>query len=143
MREFSAGGVVYKKVGKKILWLIRRPAPNPDFDGDLGWNLPRGLIDGEKIETAALREVAEEAGVETRIVAKLPTFKIFYTDKKSGEKKLKFITFFLMEWTADLPEGFGWETAEIKWVTIDEAEQLLTFDNEKQILREAAKLVAR
>ncbi len=142
VRKFSAGGVVFKRRGKNMLWLIRRPAPNPGFDGDLGWNLPRGLIDNdEPLETAAIREVAEETGVQAKIIGKLPTFKIFFTDKETGDKVLKFITIFLMEWEKDLPGGFGWETAEIKWAEFDAAEILLAFTNEKNILRQAIKLV--
>ncbi len=141
-RKFSAGGIVFKKVGKKTLWLLRRPAPNPGFDGNLGWNLPRGLVDdGESTEIAAVREVEEEAGVKAKIVAKLPTIKIFFTDKESRDKIMKFITFYLMEWVADSPAGFGWETAEVKWVNFKEASEMLAFKNEKEILKKAAEIV--
>lgn len=140
LRQFSAGGIIFRVNGQKIEWLIRRPAPNPGFTGHLGWNLPRGLIDeGEKMEEAALREVREEAGVGAKIIEKLPSLKIFYTNNQ-GEKIAKFITFFLMEWVTDLPGGFGWETAEIKWVSIEEAQQLLAHSNEKKLLIEAEKL---
>jgi 8-oxo-dGTP pyrophosphatase MutT (NUDIX family) len=133
-RQFSAGGVVHKDPN---LWLIRKPKENPGFKGNLGWSLPKGLIDeGESVETAALRETAEEGGVEAKIVRKLPTLKIFFTDEK-GEKVMKFITYFAMEWVKDLPEGFGWETAEVKWVTLPEAEQIMEFASEKQLVRYA------
>lgn len=136
-REFSAGGVVRKG----NLWLIRRPTPNPEYRGNLGWSFPKGWIDeGEKLEEAAVREVREEGGVEAKVIKKLSTFKIFFTDQ-DGEKIMKFITYFLMEYESNAPEGFGWETAEIRWVTFDETQELLAFKNEKELLKKAVEYV--
>lgn len=137
-REFSAGGIVYKKIQdsrikNQFLWLIRRPKPNKDYRGNLGWSFPKGWVDeGEKLEGTAVREVREEGGVEARVVKKLPTIKIFFKDK--GETVMKFITYFVMEWERDLPEGPGWETEEAKWVTKEEALEMLAFKNEKELL---------
>ena len=138
-REFSAWGIVYKKSqdtrNKKqiILWLVRRPRPNPEYRGNLGWSFPKGWIDeGEKSEEAALREVREEGGVEAKIIKKLPTIKTFFRDK--GELVLKFITYFVMEWEKDVPEGHDQETEEVKWVTKEEASDMLAFKNEKELL---------
>lgn len=140
-RLFSAGGIVFRKTSEnKVEWLIRRPAPNPGFTGHLGWNLPRGLLDkGEKSEQAAVREVREEAGIEARILSKLTPLKLFYTNDQQ-EKTMKTIVFFLMEWIGDIPEGFGWETAEIKWVSFDKGQEMLVHKNEKQLLIEAEKI---
>lgn len=136
-REFSAGGVVRKG----NLWLIRRPTPNPEYRGNLGWSFPKGWIDeGEKLEEAAVREVREEGGAEAKVIKKLSTFKIFFTDQ-DGEKIMKFITYFLMEYESNAPEGFGWETAEIRWVTFDETQELLAFKNEKELLKKAVEYV--
>jgi 8-oxo-dGTP pyrophosphatase MutT (NUDIX family) len=151
IRKFSAGGIVYKKVrsknekvgGNEVLWLIRRAAPNPGFDGNLGWTLPKGLVDeGEETTKAAVREVQEETGVSARIVSKLQPLKYVYTDKELG-KVFKVVTYFLMEWETDLPEGFGWETKEIKWVSLDEGLQLLAYPTEKGVLREVMKLLSK
>lgn len=144
-REFSAGGIVYKKEGgtNEVLWLIRRPKGNPEYRGNLGWTLPKGWIDeGETIEEAALRETAEEAGVKAKIIEKLPSLKVFYTNKE-GEKVLKFITYFVMEWLEDLKEGFGEETEETRWLSQEGAIELLVHKNEKDLLGKAAgKLIA-
>ena len=144
IRKFSAGGIVFKKEGEKILWLIRRPAPNPGFNGQLGWNFPRGLTDeNESTQKAALREVREETGIDAKIIKKLPVLKIFFVDSKTNEKTMKFITFYVMEWESDLSEGFGWETAETRWVTAEEADKLLTFKNEGDLLKKAAEIVKK
>ena len=129
-REFSAGGLVRKG----DLWLIRRPTPNPEYRGNLGWSWPKGWIDpGENLEQAAIREVREEGGVEAKVVKKLPALKVFF--KHDGELVMKFITYFVMEYVGDVPEGFGEETAEVKWVTREEALQLLVHKNERELLK--------
>ncbi len=138
---------MYKRIqdsGSKIqlLWLLRRPKPNKDYRGNLGWSFPKGWIDTknqesriknqETPEEAALREVREEGGVEAKIVRKLPTIKIFFKNK--GETVMKFITYFVMEWEKDIPEGHDWETEEVKWVTKGQALEMLAFKNEKELL---------
>ena len=131
-REFSAGGIVRKG----NLWLIRRPTPNPEYRGNLGWSWPKGWVDeGENLEEAAMREVREEGGVVAKIVKKLPALKVFFKDK--GELVMKFITYFVMEYESDVLGGFGEETAETKWVTEEEAIELLAHKNERGLLHKA------
>jgi len=128
-REFSAGGIVFKK--NKVL--VRRPKMNEGYRGNAGWSFPKGWIDEvEKLEEAAVREVREEGGVKAKIVRKLPAIKTFFRDK--GELVLKFITYFVMEWEKDVPEGHDQETEEVKWVTKEEASDMLAFKNEKELL---------
>jgi 8-oxo-dGTP pyrophosphatase MutT (NUDIX family) len=139
LREFSAGGIVYKKEGEDILWLIRRPKGGKGYRGNLGWSFPKGWLDkGETLEQAALREVAEEGGVKAKIIKKLSALKIFFTSS-DNQKVKKSITYFVMERLEDLKEGFGWETEEIRWVSKDEALELLTYKNEQKLLEQAAK----
>ena len=146
-QEFSAGGIVYKKLQNsktqraKYLWLIRRPSPNPQYRGNLGWSWPKGWVDAkEKLEEAAIREVREEGGVVAKVVSKLPTLKVFFTNP-DGEKVMKFITYFVMEYKSDAPEGFSWETEEVKWVTVEEARTFLVHKSEKELLTKASAVL--
>lgn len=71
-REFSAGGVVYKKEVTKTTFLIIKPS------GSNRWQLPKGIIDeGESSKDAAVREVREEGGVEVELLEKLGTSQYF------------------------------------------------------------------
>lgn len=141
VRQFSAGGLVFKKAEDRILWLIRKPAVNENYHGNTGWSFPKGWIDeGEKREEAAAREVREEGGVMATVMKKLVTIKVFFTSEKK-ERVMKFITYFLMKYEGDVPEGFGWETAEVKWVTREEAETLLAYKKDKDNLRIAQRMV--
>ena len=106
------------------------------------WCLPKGWLDdagpglpgpftlGQKkatsteVEQSALREVREESGIEAKIIERLGTEQFFFVDRNK-EKVFKTVIFFLMEYVRDLPEGFDFETSEIRWVTADEALLLL------------------
>jgi hypothetical protein len=64
--------------------------------------------------------------------------KVFFTSK-DGEKVMKFITYYVMEYGADVPEGAGWETAEVRWVTKEEAILLLAFKSERELVKLASE----
>lgn len=154
-REFSAGGIVFKKIQLQnerlqVLYLLAKSSPSPEYPNAI-WRLPKGWIDDkdngknpgpiasgerkaseEELQTAALREVQEEAGVEATILKKIGTETYFL--KHDGERVMKFVTFYLMEWEKDLPEGFGFETSEIGWFEFDEARKLLKSSGEKKMI---------
>ncbi len=135
-REFSSGGVVFKKIKNNVFWLVSRSMPSTLYPKAI-WRLPKGWIDeGESVENAALREVREETGVEAEIVKKIETIKYFYTHPTRG-RVFKFVTLFLMKWIKDLPEGFDNETSEIAWLPFSEAYIKLTISNEKKVLSKA------
>ena len=140
-REFSAGGIVFKKIDGQILFLVRKASGGELYKGTLGWNLPKGRIDeGETVEQAALRETREEVGVEAKIIGKLETIKYFYTDIE-GEKIMKFVTFYNMEYVADIPGGYGWETAEVAWMDGETAIKNLAYVSERKLIKKAMEMI--
>jgi len=164
LREFSAGGVVFKKIvgqrekTEKVLWLITRVGDSSRMFSPDTWRLPKGWLDDanngspgplasgkvkakeEDLVKAALKEVEEEGGVTAKIIAKINTIKFFFTFK--GKKILKFVTFYLMEWTDDIQEGTTYETAEIAWLGFKEAREKLTYSSEKKVLDKAKEILA-
>ncbi len=157
LREFSAGGVVFKKEGDKVLWLITKSTPSKATPQSK-WRLPKGRLDDEEdgnksgprargeikatedeIRNAALKEVAEEGGVEARVIKKIGTERYFYTFE--GKEYLKFVTFYLMEFVNDLPEGPNFETSEVVWLSYMEARKQLSYSGEKKILDKAQELL--
>lgn len=157
-REFSSGGVVFKRSGNETLWLIRKTVTS-DLFPESYWMLPKGWLDDagdgipgpmasgmkkadeKTLQETAIREVKEETGVNAKIVDKIETAKYFYNHPERG-KVLKFVTFYLMEWTHDLPEGFDGETSEIAWPPFEEAYKKLSFSSEKSVLQKALELLA-
>lgn len=156
LREFSSGGIVYKRENGQVLWLVAKSNPS-DSHPDSYWRLPKGWLDDDHegepgpyglgykkatddvVRSAAIREVKEEAGVEAEIIKKVDTIKYFYTFE--GDRILKFVTFYLMEWKKDLPEGFGFETSEVAWLPFEEARKRLKNSGEKKILEKAQALL--
>ncbi len=68
------------------------------------WALPKGLIgEGEKPEETALREVAEETGVEARSLGKLGDVRYVYT--WAGERIFKVVSFYLLRYSSGPARG--------------------------------------
>jgi 8-oxo-dGTP diphosphatase len=118
----AAGGVVVDADGRVVL--VHRPR----YDD---WTLPKGKLDpGESFEDAALREVWEETGLRGRLVRELPSSE--YLDAKGRSKVVRY---WLMEVEHD--PGFvpNDEVDELRWVPVDEAQALLTYPRDAEILR--------
>ncbi len=157
MRQFASGGIIFKKDGNQIKWLVTQNNPSKECPQEF-WRLPKGWIDdrdggltpgpiasGEKrakesdLTNNALREVREEGGVEAKIIKKIGTSKYFINFM--GRRILKFATFYLMEFIRDLPEGFGFETMKVEWLPFDEAIKRISHNHEKQMLVKAKELL--
>ncbi len=135
--ETSAGGIVYKRDGNKILWLITQHSQHK------GWGFPKGLIGDEikdePMEEAALREVNEEGGVKTKIVNPKPvTVNYNYRFKEFLVKKT--VYYFLMEYVSGDPKDHDWEVSEAKFVPEEEVKKTLTFKNDRQAFEKILKI---
>jgi 8-oxo-dGTP pyrophosphatase MutT (NUDIX family) len=136
-REFSAGGVLVRRLRGRWMLAAIRPAGRP---AGL-WALPKGrLDDGERAEDAALREVAEETGAHGRSLGKLGDVRYVYTWE--GERIFKVVSFFLVRYEGgrlgDVPEAFRHEVAEARWLPLEDAPKLLAYGGERNMARLAA-----
>jgi 8-oxo-dGTP pyrophosphatase MutT (NUDIX family) len=116
-----------------------RPAGKPEGT----WALPKGLIgSGERAEVTALREVAEETGVEATPVEKLGDIRYVYT--WAGERVFKVVSFSLFRYSSgrlgDIPPEHAHEVAEVRWLPLEEAPKLLAYKGEREM---AAKALGR
>ena len=134
-REISAGGVVYKKAGGEVWWLVCK------HSGYKKWVLPKGRIDeGETTEQTAVREVGEETGIKAKVVEKLkPAEKYTYTLK--GERIFKIVQYFLMEYVGGDIANHDWEMEEVEWLPFEEAYERLEFSGQKQMLKLARSMI--
>jgi len=104
------------------------------------WALPKGNIDsGEKADATAVREVAEETGVDARLVEKLGDVRYVYT--WDGERRFKVVSFFLLRYSGgrlgDLPAATAHEVDEARWLPLDEAPRLLAYPGEREMAEKA------
>ena len=134
--EVSAGGIVFKKEDKKIVWLITQ------HSGHKGWVFPKGLVGDhnpeEKKETAALREVEEEGGVKAKIVYPIP-WKTEYFYKFKGSLIKKTVYYYLMEYVSGDPKNHDWEMQDAKFVTEEEVLKTLTYKGDREIFKKAVQ----
>jgi 8-oxo-dGTP pyrophosphatase MutT (NUDIX family) len=138
-REFSAGGVVVRKIRGAWHLAAIRPGGKDDV-----WALPKGLVgEGEAPADTALREVTEETGVRGRLVEKLGDIRYVYTWK--GERVFKVVSFYLVRYSrgrlGDVTEEFRHEVAETRWLPLSEAPQLLSYKGEREMAAKAFQLI--
>jgi 8-oxo-dGTP pyrophosphatase MutT (NUDIX family) len=138
-REFSAGGVVVRRVRGEWRLAAIRPAGKENV-----WALPKGLIGaGEGAAETAVREVAEETGVEGRLVEKLGDVRYVYTWR--GERVFKVVSFYLLRYSGgrlgDLPPATAHEVAEVQWLPLEDAPRLLAYGGEREMATKALAVV--
>ena len=134
-REFSAGGVVYKKDKTGVKWLVCK------HSGYHKWVLPKGLVEeGEGLKETALREVKEECGIKTRVIGKIgePERYVYTMD---GVKVFKQVSYFLMEYVSGKIADHDWEMEEVEWLVFDEVHKRLNFHGAKIVLEKAKELL--
>ena len=133
--ETSAGGVVYRVVDGAPLYLLIR-------DSYKNWGFPKGHVEqGELPEGAALREVSEETGLSDLALRGLIET-IDWHFRFRGKLIHKICHFYLME-TAESstsPQRTEGITA-CRWLPFDEAEELISYGNARDVLRRARTIV--
>jgi 8-oxo-dGTP pyrophosphatase MutT (NUDIX family) len=135
-REFSAGGIVVRRVrGEWMVAAIRPAGKKPGV-----WALPKGNIaPDEDPRDTAVREVAEETGVAARILVKLGDVRYVYT--WAGERIFKVVSFFLLRYSSgrlgNLPPETAHEVDEVRWLPLAEAPKLLAYGGEREMAEKA------
>ncbi len=124
----AAGGVIRRpgKGGREQVALVHRPA----YDD---WTFPKGkLLPGEEWEHAALRETEEETGYRCRLGSALGSVR--YVDRRGRDKV---VHYWLME-ALDGDFAPTREVDELRWLTLDEALDHLSYDHDRELLRSLA-----
>ena len=160
VREFSAGGVVVRKMRGR--WFaaiiephIERPKKVGTKSGGHGGQhgppvraLPKGAIDeGEKPEQTALREVEEETGVRAELISKLADIKYVYV-RNWGDKArvFKIVSFYLLLYRAgklgNIAPEMRIEVQHAFWLPLEEAPAKLSYKGEREVAERALEYLA-
>ncbi|MCK0713623.1 NUDIX hydrolase [Chromohalobacter sarecensis] len=118
--------------------LVRRRNP-PDANH---WGFPGGKIDfGETIESAALRELYEETGVQANVAETFTAVNVFDHDD-AGETKQHFVLIaVLCQWVSGEPIA-GDDALEARWMPIEDLknQELALSLDVVEVVQMAAKL---
>ena len=136
VEERSAGGIivdVHEGIARIAVIARRNRA------GRVEWCLPKGHMEnGETLAEAAAREVAEETGIEGRVLTELGTIDYWFATE--DKRVHKFVHHYLLEATGGfltIENDPDQEAIDVAWLPLAEAHQHLTFPNERRIARAA------
>jgi ADP-ribose pyrophosphatase YjhB (NUDIX family) len=130
--EVSAGGLVIDHSGKNGLLIGR--IDHKDATGKrILWSLPKGHIEeGETPEQAALREVAEETGIESAIERSLGVIDFWFM--AGGKRIHKTVHHFQFKEVGGLLAAQESEVDEVGWFPLSEIIGLLAYPDEKKLI---------
>jgi 8-oxo-dGTP pyrophosphatase MutT (NUDIX family) len=138
MDQVSAGGVAFRWKDSEPQIAIVQMKPK------LRWQLPKGIVDpGESPEVTAVREVKEEAGIETERIALIETIEYWYRSVSNGQpvRYHKYVHFYLLEYRSGDVSDHDHEVEETRWVSSDEAVEMLEFKSEREVVEKARKMI--
>lgn len=147
VHAFSTGGVVFRLasapgisldsvVGDNSVEIVLVGRPSEPF-----WALPKGTPKtGESREETALREVREESGIEARIVGEVGEIEYEFSYRRVPVQKTVF--HYLMLAVGGNVEAHDHEYDEARWFPIAAAIRVLSYENEKDIVRRAEQRIS-
>ena len=111
-----------------------------DRRGRMLWSLPKGHIElGETAEQTAIREVAEETGIQGSVLAALG--RIDYWFVTDGRRVHKTVHHYLMRCSGGELSDDDVEVAEVAWVPIPELPSRLAYADERKLAEVADELI--
>lgn len=135
-REASAGGVVFRVVDGRPLFLLIR-------DSYGHWGFPKGHLErGERADTGALREVMEETGLrDVSVLGAITAIEWYFRFR--GTLIHKNCQFFLMETSVSgtKPQRSEGITA-CRWTSLEDALGLIEYENARAVLKSASDMAA-
>lgn len=132
-KEKSCGAVVYKKENKEtFILLLKHNAGH--------WSFPKGHVEEDETEEqTALREIKEETNLDVTIDKGFRRVST-YSPK---EGVMKDVIFFIAKLKEDAEEEKAQECEiqELGWFSYEDAINTITYDNDKNILKQAIKYI--
>jgi ADP-ribose pyrophosphatase YjhB (NUDIX family) len=137
VEETSAGGLIVDRrapgaQGALIGRLDRR--------GRLLWSLPKGhLEDGETPADTAVREVAEETGIQGRVLAPLGVIDFWFV--ADGNRIHKTVHHYLLLAEGGELSDADVEVTEVAWVPLTQVGSRLAYEDERKLIKRVPALL--
>lgn len=129
-REKSCGAIVFRKNGSSYDIVLLRHK----FGGH--WSFPKGHVElGENEFRTATREVKEETGIFIRILGGFRESVEYYPKPDVKKQVVYFLGKAINEDLVPQEE----EVSEVRWVPIEQAADMVTFANDKRLIRLARR----
>lgn len=123
-REKSCGAVIYKEVNNEIYILLLKHRKGH-------WSYSKGHVeDNEDESTTALREIKEETNLDVKLDTNFKT-KITYRPKPNT---IKDVIYFTATPITNYIKRQKEEIAQIEWYPINKAFDILTYQEDKNVL---------
>ena len=140
VHETSAGGLVIDGIDgpkdSQVAALIGRI----DRRGRMLWSLPKGHIEmGETAEQTAIREVAEETGIQGTVLAALGSIDYWFVTE--GRRVHKTVHHYLMRFLGGELSDEDVEVSEVAWVPLKELPSRLAYADERKLAEVAHELI--
>ena len=137
LRELSFGGVVIRGSVEdgtaEVVTIVPR--------GKTLLALPKGGANADESgEQTAVREVREEAGVHATARGELGEVTYWY--RRGGRSVRKTVRFYLCDYVSGSTDDHDHEVEEARWVPLDQAEELLGYPGEREMIARARKVLA-
>lgn len=131
-KEKSCGAVIYRYQNNELyILLVKHNAGHYSF--------PKGHVENnETEEETAIREVKEETGLDISIINRYRSV-ITYSPK---ENTVKDVIFFLAKPLNETITPQLSEVQEVSWYNIKDAENKITYQEDKKVLKSSIKFIS-
>src|SRR6202035_5081777 len=140
VHETSAGGLVIDNIDRPREEQVAALIGRVDRRGRMLWSLPKGHIElGETAEQTAIREVAEETGIQGDVLASLGSIDYWFVTE--GRRVHKTVHHYLLRFLGGELSDHDLEVSEVAWVPLAELPSRLGYADERRLAEVAGELI--
>jgi len=137
-KEVSAGIITFRCSSGKVEYLLLKHANGGH------WSFPKGhLEEGEGTKEAALRELREETGLAVKSFSRGFEERTHYSFERDGLSVAKTVVYYLARAESGSSIELSAEHLDYRWLDYRSAREVVTYENDRQLLDAAAKKLAK
>lgn len=134
VEEVSAGGLAIQASDDSLADAVGVVIGKLDRRGRLVWSLPKGKVEpGETLEQTAEREIGEETGISSQVIAPLGSVEYWFV--ADGRRIHKTVHHYVLRATGGELSTADVEVTDVAWVPLDELVTRLAYPDERDLIR--------